>query len=72
MQDDISDLLLRLPLQDRATLRSLYQLAAPKLTGLLVRMLGEQSKAEDALQEVFLRIWQRAATFDPDKGNGMN
>lgn len=71
-QDDISDLLVRLTAQDRAALRALYTHAAPKLTGILIRMLGERAEAEDALQEVFLRIWQRAATFDPDKGNGMN
>lgn len=70
-QDEISELLARLAAQDRAALRLLYDRTAPKLTGILVRMLGERSEAEDALQEVFLRIWTRAAAYDPDKGNGM-
>ncbi len=72
MQDEISDLLRRLARQDRSALRDLYQHAAPKLTGLLIRMLGDRAEAEDALQDVFVKLWQRAATFDPDKGSGMS
>ena len=72
MQDDIADLLERLSRQDRAALRALYDRAAPKLVGLLIRMLGNRAEAEDALQDVFVKLWQRAATFDPDKGSGMS
>ncbi len=72
MQDDIAALLVRLARQDRDALRALYPLCAPKLTGLLIRMLGDRAEAEDALQDVFVKLWQRAATFDSDKGSGMS
>lgn len=34
-------------------------------------MLREQAEVEDALQEVYIRVWQRAAQFDGARGTGM-
>lgn len=39
--------------------------------GVLLRMLGERAEAEDALQEVYIRVWLRAGRYDPAKGRGM-
>ncbi|TGD45060.1 sigma-70 family RNA polymerase sigma factor [Pseudotabrizicola sediminis] len=64
-------LLERIAAQDRAAFRSLYHEAGPKLMGVLVRILGTRSEAEDALQEVFTRVWLRAGRFDPSRGAGM-
>nr|WP_218132164.1 sigma-70 family RNA polymerase sigma factor [Roseicitreum antarcticum] len=58
-------------MQDRSAFRTLYSASASKLLGVLVRMLGNRAEAEDALQEVFTRIWLNAHKFDPDKGGGM-
>lgn len=71
MTDEISTLLAELARQDRAALQTLYPKVAPKLMGLLTRMLGDRAEAEDALQEVMIRLWQRAASYDPQKGTGM-
>lgn len=64
-------LLERISQQDRAAFRELYHAAGPKLMGVLLRMLGTRSEAEDALQEVFTRVWLRAGRFDPSRGAGM-
>lgn len=73
MPDDIvSELLQRVAAQDRAAFRDLYSAAAPKLTGVLFRILGNRAEVDDALQDVFIRVWQRAAQFQPDKGRGMS
>lgn len=40
--------------------------------GVLLRMLGTRAEAEDALQEVYTRVWVRANRFDPALGRGMN
>lgn len=67
--DPVSDLLVRVAGGDRDAFRALYSACASKLMGVLIRMLGARSEAEDALQEVFTRAWLRAARFDPEKGS---
>ena len=56
---------------DRVALRSLYEAVAPKLLGIILRILQDRGAAEDALQEVFVRIWQRAGRYDPQAGAPM-
>lgn len=69
--DPTGPLLVKISCQDRAAFRTLYSASAPKLLGVLMRMLGNRAEAEDALQEVFTRIWLNAHKFDPEKGSGM-
>jgi RNA polymerase sigma-70 factor (ECF subfamily) len=49
---------------DRAALRLVYDMTAAKLFGVCLRILNDRSEAEDVLQEVYLTVWQKAATFD--------
>lgn len=69
--DPLATLLAQVAAQNRAAFRALYNDAAPKLMGVLIRILANRSEAEDALQEVFTRVWLRAAAFDPAKGRAM-
>lgn len=39
--------------------------------GVLLRILKERAEAEDALQELYTRVWLRAGRYDPAKGRGM-
>ena len=72
MSDDpIADLILKVAAQDRAAFRTLYTDAGSKLMGVLIRILGSRAEAEDALQEVFTRVWLRARRYDATKGRGM-
>lgn len=52
----------------RADLQRLYHLAAPRVLGQLVVLLGDRAQAEDALQEVFIKVWQRARQYDASRG----
>lgn len=70
-EDTIAPLIEACAARDRAAFRALYSLAAPKLMGVLLRMLGQRPEAEEALQEVFTRIWLRADRFDRHRGQGM-
>ena len=63
MADDIAQLLSRIALKDRAAFDRLYTQAAPKLFGVCLRLLNERSEAEDALQEVFVKVWGRADRY---------
>ena len=72
MSDDpVASLLFQVAAQDRAAFRDLYATTSSKLFGVLLRMLGERAEAEDALQEVFTRVWLRAARYDAARARGM-
>mgnify|MGYP003539139846 CR=1 FL=1 len=72
MSDDpIADLLAGCAAADRAAFRTLYRDSSAKLMGVLLRILHERAEAEDALQEVYTRVWLRAGRYDPAKGRGM-
>ena len=71
MNDPVADLITKCSAGDRAAFRTLYRVSSAKLMGVLLRMLGERAEAEDALQEVYTRVWLRAGRYDPAKGRGM-
>ncbi len=69
--DPVAQLLAKVALQDRIAFRQLYSSTSSKLFGVLLRILVNRAEAEDALQEVFTRVWLRAGRFDPEKGRAM-
>ena len=71
MDDPIATLLLQTAVQDRAAFRQLYSASSAKLMGVLLRILNNRAESEDALQEVFTRVWLKAGRFDATKGRGM-
>ena len=65
---DLEALLAAVAERDIGAFRRLYDLTSPKLLGLVLRIVKTTPAAEDVLQDVFLRIWQNAATFSPQAG----
>lgn len=63
--------LLRVAGGDRAALRELYGATSALLFGVCQRVLRDRSRAEDVLQDAYVRIWERARLFDPAKGSGV-
>jgi len=61
-------LLRRIAGGDSAALGELYDRLANMLFALALRILHDPKEAEDVLQEVFLQVWDKAATFDPSQG----
>jgi RNA polymerase sigma-70 factor (ECF subfamily) len=55
--------------RDRAAFRALYDATRAKLYGVILGILGDRSTADDVLQEIYVRIWNRAADFDPGKAS---
>lgn len=70
-EEPLTDLLRNVGQQDRAAFREIYRLTSPRLAGVLTRILRDRSEVEDALQDVFIRIWQRATQFDATRGAPM-
>ncbi|MBL8893605.1 MAG: sigma-70 family RNA polymerase sigma factor [Rhizobiales bacterium] len=61
--DDVSLLIQRTALKDRAAFDQLYARTAAKLYGVCLRILNDRSEAEDALQDVFIKIWRKADSY---------
>ncbi len=53
---------------DRDAFRTLYDRSSAKLYGVVLRILKNTQKAEDVLQDVYLKIWQKAGSYDPVQG----
>lgn len=60
---EIADLIARCALRDRAAFRTLYERTSAKLFGVTLRILKDRSEAEEAIQEVYVKIWQRADRY---------
>ena len=54
---------------DTEALELLYKEFAGTVNALIVRILGSRTEAEELLQDVFLEIWQRAGSYDSDRGS---
>lgn len=62
------ELLERVAEGDRQAFADLYDQTAPRVLGLIKRLLKDHSQSEEVTQEVFLEIWQTASRFDHAKG----
>jgi RNA polymerase sigma-70 factor (ECF subfamily) len=60
---EVADLISRCALRDRAAFRALYDRTSAKLFGVVLRILRDRSEAEEAVQEVYVKIWQRADRY---------
>jgi RNA polymerase sigma-70 factor, ECF subfamily len=69
--DDVEALLSRCALHDEQALAELYRLVSGRLLGLLLRMLRSRAVAEDALQDVMVRIWQRSDQYVAYRGRAL-
>lgn len=63
MTGDFADLISRIALGDRKAFAALYNQTSPKLLAICLRILGNRNEADDVLQEVYIKIWQRAGAF---------
>ena len=65
---ELALLLQRTAARDPAAFRTLYDKTAPILFARLLRMLPHRGRAEEALQETYVRIWESAARFPAHRG----
>ena len=50
---------------DRAAFQELYKSTSAKLYGTVIRILSSRDLANDVIQEVYIKIWEKAGDFNP-------
>lgn len=63
-----AELMLRLGKRDPQALAAIYDRYARLVYSLFLRITRDRGTAEDLVQELFLRLWNRAHKFDSKKG----
>jgi RNA polymerase sigma-70 factor (ECF subfamily) len=69
MQRSDAELMQAIAANDAAAFAAFYDRHAPRVLGVLRRLLGQPGDAEDALQEAFWQVWERAERFDPGRSS---
>lgn len=54
---------------DEGALESFYTATLSKVYGVAYRIVGETSKAEDVVTEVYYQVWQQADRYQTDRGS---
>ena len=53
---------------DRQAFEQLYTATSSQLYAVSLKILGRKDRAEDTLQEAFIRIWHNAGEYTPGRG----
>ena len=69
--EQLQSLLGRCAAADADALQRLYALVSPILFACVTRILRRRALAEEALQDVFISIWQQAGQFSAVRGRPM-
>ena len=68
-REDLEAMLARTATGDRAAFEALYRATSVKLFGIIFRILRQREAGEEILQEVYVRIWNHAGTFEPGRAS---
>jgi len=71
-RDDLAAAMQRIAAGDRAALEFVYRATSAKLFGICLRITGNRSEAEDALQDVYVSLWNTAGRFDPARASAVS
>jgi RNA polymerase sigma factor (sigma-70 family) len=63
-----AELVARLKKKDQSALDYLYDHYAGALYGVAIRILRKEEMAEETLQDIFLKIWDKIGSYDSTKG----
>lgn len=68
-EDELAALLFRVRNGDQAAFAQLYQRTSPTLFAVCRHLLSQRELAEEALQEVYVRIWHSAGEYNAARGS---
>jgi RNA polymerase sigma-70 factor (ECF subfamily) len=64
-----AELAQRIRAGDQQAFETFYDRFAPGLFSMIYAVLQDQRESEDVLQEAFVQMWKRAATYDPGRSS---
>jgi RNA polymerase sigma-70 factor (ECF subfamily) len=67
--EELTALMQRVADGDHQAFQMLFQATSAKLYGIVLRILRRKDLADEIVQEAYLRIWRRAASFDRKAGS---
>ncbi|ATZ09541.1 TPA: sigma-70 family RNA polymerase sigma factor [Corynebacterium striatum] len=65
----LNDQLVATAAGDRHAFSQLYDVLSPTVFSVCLHVLNNQALAEEVAQDVFVETWNKAANFDPERGN---
>lgn len=65
----LADALARAGRGSQSALSEVYEATSAKLFGICIRILRDRGEAEDALQDIYLNVWRKAASFDSERAS---
>jgi len=69
--EELNRLLKQTGRNDQQAFAELYKRTSSKLFGVCMRMLRDRGEAEEVLQETYVTVWRRAASFDTAKASAV-
>lgn len=71
-RDRLAALLTRASRGDETAFGTLYDATAPRVYGLVLRVVRDPAQAEEVTQEIYLEIWRQSARFRPESGHPLS
>jgi RNA polymerase sigma-70 factor (ECF subfamily) len=71
-RDTLQALLVAASRGDESAFADLYDSVAPRVYGLVLRILRDEHQSQEVTQEVFLQLWETSHRFDPARGSALS
>src|SRR5258706_12424693 len=71
IEESLPELLARVALRDRRAFERLYRTTCAHLFSVSLRILRNESRADEVLQEAYVNIWHAAAGYNANAGTPM-
>lgn len=68
-RERLADALVRTGKGDRSAFETVYKATSAKLFGVCLRIFPDRTEAEEALQEAYITIWNKAASFETGRAS---
>lgn len=68
-RDELARALVQAGQGDRSAFRTVYEATSAKLFGVCLRILPDRQSAEDVLQDTYVTVWRKAASFDASRAS---